>query len=236
MNVHIILPTRAMHEFLDRALLSLCNQTNPEDWRAVIVFDRTVPFRPERIRGDYRFETLFCAPEGENDRSRNAGRARNLGIEYVLARANDDDWVAFLDDDDTLAPDAVQKILEHAALPTKVGQPFDLFVLPGEHSFTLNYERFGYACDRRIVPAGEVGVNVAVNAGFLRSSGVRFPEIPLNEDTAFAIRAATKGRVGPAMKCEPLYYVRHAPPGTAWDWGSPWFSRAASSNKTKPTK
>jgi glycosyltransferase involved in cell wall biosynthesis len=215
MNVYIILPTRAMHEFLDRALLSLCNQTNPEDWRALIVFDRSVPFRPPRVRGDYRFETLFCQPRGERDTSRNAGRARNVGIEYILARAQDEDWVAFLDDDDALASDAVEKILEHAALPTKVGQPFDMFVLPGEHSFTLNYERFGYACDGRIVP-GDVGVNVAVNVGFLRKSGVRFPEIPLNEDTAFAIAAAAKGRVGPAMKCEPLYYIRHAPPGMEW--------------------
>ena len=81
---------------LERSLTSLKNQTNP-NWNAIVVFDG-VPTTFENTDNRIQFITINKKGNGY------AGYVRNEGIKYVKT-----EWVGFLDDDDTLTSDYVEK-------------------------------------------------------------------------------------------------------------------------------
>lgn len=98
-SVTFIIPTIG-RESLEKALQSLYNQTIT-DWKAIVVFDG---LEPNISTTDERVTITKCEKAGTSEvvngieKPNGAGNVRNFGIKMA-----DTEWIAFLDDDDTLA-------------------------------------------------------------------------------------------------------------------------------------
>jgi glycosyltransferase involved in cell wall biosynthesis len=82
---------------LQRAINSIKNQTS-DDWKAIIIFDGIEP--TISIDND-KFSVLKIEKRGVGGNG--AGNVRNHGMKFV-----ETEWIAFLDDDDTIASDYVE--------------------------------------------------------------------------------------------------------------------------------
>jgi len=97
--VTFIIPTIG-RESLEKALQSLYNQTIT-DWKAIVIFDG---LEPNITTNDERVTITKCEKAGTSEvvngieKPNGAGNVRNFGIKMA-----DTEWIAFLDDDDTLA-------------------------------------------------------------------------------------------------------------------------------------
>lgn len=89
-------------ETLHTTIESLLNQTCSE-WKAIVVFDGVEPCLRTT---DDRFTALQIQKE-ENRYENRSGYVRNYGIQFATT-----EWVAFVDDDDTLLSEYVERFLE----------------------------------------------------------------------------------------------------------------------------
>ena len=90
---------------LHATIKSLLNQTRSE-WNAIVVFDGV---EPSLQTTDDRFSILQIQKEQKKEKQyeNRAGYVRNYGIQFATT-----EWVAFVDDDDTLLSDYVERFLE----------------------------------------------------------------------------------------------------------------------------
>lgn len=100
--ITFIIPT-IKRPTLNRAIGSLLNQTDP-DWKAIVVFDGVPITRFEDKR-------ITCISIPKTGTLNHAANVRNKGIEMAKT-----DWVGFLDDDDTISPNYVEKFKEELKL------------------------------------------------------------------------------------------------------------------------
>ncbi|RKS80304.1 glycosyl transferase family 2 [Motilibacter peucedani] len=104
-TVGVVIPTYERVDETERAVRSVLEQTRPAD-QVVVVDDgsssATVEALEIRLAG---LATLVKAP-----RTALPGRSRNAGVAVL-----DTDWVAFLDSDDTWAPERLERQLQQAA-------------------------------------------------------------------------------------------------------------------------
>lgn len=101
MKFSIILPTFKRSEELARAAASVKAQTY-SDWELLIINDSPLD------ESYFTFSAAISDPRIRyfvNDRNRGVNFSRNFGLDHLSA---DSKWVIFLDDDDTLAPDALK--------------------------------------------------------------------------------------------------------------------------------
>jgi glycosyltransferase involved in cell wall biosynthesis len=84
---------------IDGALRSLQAQTNP-NWRALVIYDGSDANPTVK---DPRIDVIH------NQKKGSAGATRNSAIPKIQT-----EWVAFLDDDDALTPDYIEKLLQTA--------------------------------------------------------------------------------------------------------------------------
>jgi glycosyltransferase involved in cell wall biosynthesis len=89
---------------LGRTLASLQAQDIPR-WRAVVIFDGVSPVCPENAFGDSRIVFTWTPKIGSGN---HGARVRNVAFEKGLTWG---DWVAFVDDDDTVTPDYINRLL-----------------------------------------------------------------------------------------------------------------------------
>jgi len=137
---------------LSKTLESLINQTNP-NWKAIVIFDGISP-TIESLDSRIRFIESEKLGQGFNS----AGLVRNYGMQFV-----DTDWIAFVDDDDSVSNDYVailkKEILEYNAV--------DLIIFRMEYDGTfypkLESESFhsgdvgiSFACKTEIVKKGHL--------------------------------------------------------------------------------
>jgi glycosyltransferase involved in cell wall biosynthesis len=101
--VTFIIPTIG-RETLSKTLDSLINQTNSK-WKAIIVFDG-IPSNIEN--SDSRIRIIESQKLGEGHNS--AGLVRNYGINFA-----DTEWVAFVDDDDSLSHKYVETLINESS-------------------------------------------------------------------------------------------------------------------------
>jgi len=94
--ITFIIPTTGK-DTLKNSIESLENQTN-NDWKAIIIFDG---LKPNIEINNPKITVLDIEKKGVGGNG--AGNVRNHGMSHV-----DSEWIAFLDDDDTVAPDYVE--------------------------------------------------------------------------------------------------------------------------------
>jgi len=115
MKFIIITPTYKRPDNLLAAVQSVMDQSYG-DWRMIIVNDSPadIPYgqAEEKIKNDKRIAYI------KNIENRGANFARNQALDIAARDTTDDDWIVFLDDDDTLAKNALQTLVEtHATYP-----------------------------------------------------------------------------------------------------------------------
>ena len=91
-SVTFIIPTIGRNT-LQRSIDCLLEQTI-QTWKAIVIFDE---IEPTIESSDERIKIMTCEKKGVGKNG--AGNVRNYAIQYV-----DTEWIAFLDDDDTLNP------------------------------------------------------------------------------------------------------------------------------------
>lgn len=103
--ITIIVPTIARPSLV-HSIQSLLNQTNP-NWQAMVVFDGVEPIS---IPTDDRITVLRSHKLGMIKTPHCcAGHVRNYALDHVAT-----EWVGFLDDDDCLTPDYVEKFYKYS--------------------------------------------------------------------------------------------------------------------------
>jgi len=100
--VTFIIPTIG-RSTLSQTLNSLVNQKNP-NWKAIVIFDGVSP-NIENKHPRIRFIETPKLGQGHNS----AGLVRNYGITFA-----DTEWVAFLDDDDSVANNYINLFLSES--------------------------------------------------------------------------------------------------------------------------
>lgn len=171
---------------LATALASLASQTD-DDLSAVVVGDGV----------DVNLNDLgFWARGIRGERSGSAGLTRNQGLAWIVARSligsGRPEWVAFLDDDDTVGPQYVRWLRSAA----EAAPEMDVAI------FRMHDARWGVlpsVLDPKIAQ-GHVGISFAVRwrwiAGGARFISERDPNTPgkaVNEDIAFLQELAKNG-------------------------------------------
>ena len=95
-SVTFIIPTIGRNT-LQRSIDCLLEQTI-QTWKAIVIFDE---IEPTIESSDERIKIMTCEKKGVGKNG--AGNVRNYAIQYV-----DTEWIAFLDDDDTIANNYIE--------------------------------------------------------------------------------------------------------------------------------
>ena len=103
MLITFIIPSIG-RESLNQSLDSLLNLEDCS-WIAIILFDGIQNnITSNKILNSPQFIFLEIEKQGKEDIKNNAGKVRNIGINYIFQKQINTDFIAFLDDDDTLHP------------------------------------------------------------------------------------------------------------------------------------
>ncbi len=107
--ISVILPCYNVSRWIDRCLQSLLNQTiSVKELEIICVDDCSTDDTIEKIsRWENKYpEQIVLVKTNENKRQ---GGARNVGLRYATA-----EWIAFLDSDDWVEPDYMEKLYDKA--------------------------------------------------------------------------------------------------------------------------
>lgn len=176
-----------------RAIESVYAQTDP-DWLAVVCGSGFVP--------DLAIEARTYAVKGPVEGGK--ATARNMAMRHVHFAASthdvDTDWLAFLDDQDTVSDQYVARLRE-------IKEAADIVV------FRMNHPRIGIVPDLLFpsLVAGQIGPNFAVRRAFAHHFALEFrPRTHISE--AFFFRDAN--RCGARVLIHPsiCYFAEDARP------------------------
>jgi glycosyltransferase involved in cell wall biosynthesis len=153
--ITFIIPTIGK-DTLKNSIESLENQTD-NNWKAIVIFDGV---KPNIEINNPKIEVLDIEKKGVGGNG--AGKVRNHGMEKV-----DSEWIAFLDDDDTIAPDYVETFYKEIK----------------EHPYVdvVIFRIYRYNLEPNVVPfpesdnfhANEVGISFALKTEIFKS-GLKF--------------------------------------------------------------
>jgi glycosyltransferase involved in cell wall biosynthesis len=201
-SVTFIIPTLG-RPTLKRTIQSLQAQHNP-NWEAIIIFDGLTP---QPLTTDPRLRMIEIPKTG---RYNHAGEVRNQGMKYVTT-----EWMAFVDDDDTLTPDYVDRLLEEsqrkADLTTVIFRMYD----PELQQIVPEPHQQGFS-------SGHVGISYSIKTS-LYQDGFRFVPGPTED---FKLLEAIR-QAGQKMVLSPYitYWVRSSQKQATLDY-RPTYTRA----------
>jgi glycosyltransferase involved in cell wall biosynthesis len=155
--ITFIIPTIGRNT-LSKTLDCLIKQTNP-NWKAIVIFDG-ITSTIQNI--DPRIRVIESPKLGQNHNS--AGLVRNYGITFA-----DTEWVAFVDDDDSLSKNYVDILIKELSAYTLA----DIIIFrmegcPGCIIPTLSTETFYYC---------QVGISFAVKKKIFDEGHIFIPSI-----------------------------------------------------------
>jgi glycosyltransferase involved in cell wall biosynthesis len=158
--VTFIIPTTG-RPTLHPTIQSLIKQHNP-NWHAIVIFDGIAP---QPLTQDPRLTVLSISKTGQYN---HAGAVRNHGMQYVRTK-----WVAFLDDDDTISPDYIERLLEELSYQPdlqivifRMYHPASQLIVP--------------ATDKNDLSPGYVGISFSMRTS-LYQAGFRFKPGPIED-------------------------------------------------------
>ena len=149
---------------LKRTLYSIIGQTSRR-WNAIIIFDACIPTDIELLSllSDPRILWISIQRHGSTDYPIHsaAGNVRNIGMNLVCTP-----WIGFVDDDDTIAPQYIEKLLEEISItPTVQAISFRMLV---DNTIVPRL-------DCQCVTSGQMGISFAIQSSLLRD-GIIFKQ------------------------------------------------------------
>ena len=180
MTVSVIIPCFNQSAFLERALQSVQQQTLT-DWEAIVVddgsTDDSIVVAKKLAENDPRIHIL-CKQNG------GSGSARNMGLEQAQG-----EYIQFLDGDDTIAPDKLEKQVAAMRQQNADVSYTDFAVFDNNGSYPVCHRSISY---RRALIRWGVGSSVPIHAFLYKRSAVaelRFDEtIRQREDWFWALQ------------------------------------------------
>ena len=173
---------------LTRSINSLINQTN-QNWECIVVYDDVdgPTFDDPRIKTIKTNSKLGALSDGNHGVS---GIVRNVGIEMC-----DTEWIAFLDDDDTINKDYVKTLYEKY-------NEYDFVVW---RMIMTNQAIVPYTTEKNGFRFGHVGISFCYKNKF---DGLKFQSNRNGEDCDFVqeLEGLSKNYI---ITEEIFYYVRH---------------------------
>lgn len=158
-SVTFIIPTMGRSS-LAKAVNSLEKQVL-NNWKAIVVFDN-------------RYEVNFTPTSDkvmvmQADKGGHAGTIRNYAMDYVAT-----DWMAFLDDDDWVAPSYTQKLRGYL-----IARPeLDLVIFT--YKDVTNGNTIPHKNQKKIESC-KVGISFAVKTEFVRLNKIKFTEFAVED-------------------------------------------------------
>ncbi|MFJ4686701.1 glycosyltransferase family 2 protein [Streptomyces sp. NPDC088789] len=200
LKVSVIVPVYNTGKYIDECAPSLLGQSLPADEYEVIYVDDgstdDTPGRLEKLAGQHPNVRVHSQPN-----SGWPGAPRNLGIRHARG-----EYIQFVDHDDTLGPEALERLYEHA-------KRNDADVVLGKMSSTMVRPRriFRHTVDACTVDHDELMQSLTPHKMFRRAFveqyGLRFPEGPwFMEDQLFVTAAYLKAERISILADYPCYY------------------------------
>lgn len=181
--VSVVMPCYRCADTVQESVRSVKAQTLP-DWELIAVDDGSDDGTPDVLRalaeGEPRMRVLHQANGG-------VSRARNAGMDAAAGR-----WLCFLDADDYLAPDALERLLDQAGEADVVCGAY--IALRGETSETMRCAHGGRLEWMESLLRGDSALNPMwgklYRARLLREKRLRAPEgVAIGEDVLFNLDA-----------------------------------------------
>ena len=178
---------------LKRTIQSIIGQTSSR-WNAIIVFDACIPTDNELLLllSDPRFLWISIQRHGSTDYPIHsaAGNVRNVGINIVCTP-----WIGFVDDDDTIAPQYIEKILEEISItPDVQAISFRMIV----ENTIVPHINCSYITD------GQMGISFAIKSSLI-NDGIFFKQSD-SEDFHF-MKSIEHAKMKIVMSPYLIYYV-----------------------------
>ncbi|MBK3577371.1 glycosyltransferase family 2 protein, partial [Streptomyces sp. MBT65] len=199
-KVSVIVPVYNTGKYIDECAPSLLGQSLPADEYEVIYVDDgstdDTLSRLEKIAAEAPNVQVHTQPN-----SGWPGAPRNLGMKHAKG-----EYIQFVDHDDTLGPEALERLYEHA-------KRNDADVVLGKMSSTMVRPRrlFRHTVDACTIENDELTQSMSPHKmfrrAFIEEHGLRFPEGPwILEDLAFVSAAYLKAERISILADYPVYY------------------------------
>lgn len=200
LKVSVIVPVHNTGKYVDECAPSLLGQSLPADEYEVIYVDDgstdDTLARLEKLAAAHRHVHVHTQPN-----SGWPGAPRNLGMAHAKG-----EYVQFVDHDDMLGPEALERLYEHATRNRAD-------VVIGKMSSTMVRPRrlFRHTLDNCTIENDELMQSMSPHKMFRRAfveqHGLRFPEGPwIMEDLAFVTAAYLKAERISVLADYPCYY------------------------------
>jgi glycosyltransferase involved in cell wall biosynthesis len=195
MKVSVVVPVYNPGRYLDRCVASMLGQSlSSAEYEVIFVDDGSTDETPARLdelaRGDPRFRVVHIPNSGW------PGRPRNVGISEARG-----EYVQFLDQDDAMAPEALERLYEMGSrnradiVIGKMAGDFRSHAPAASHAIRgvphVLFRRNRDACTIEDAPLiDSLTPHKMFRTAFLREHGITFPEGKRRlEDQLFMIRA-----------------------------------------------
>ncbi|WP_405842832.1 glycosyltransferase family 2 protein [Streptomyces sp. NBC_01518] len=199
-KVSVIVPVYNTGKYVDECAPSLLGQSLPADeYEVIYVDDGSTDDTLSRLE-----KIAAGAPNVQVHTQPNSGwpgAPRNLGMRHAKG-----EYIQFVDHDDTLGPEALERLYEHA-------KRNDADVVLGKMSSTMVRPRrlFRHTVDACTIENDELTQSMSPHKmfrrAFLEENGLRFPEGPwILEDLAFVSAAYLKAERISILADYPVYY------------------------------
>ena len=199
-KVSVIVPVYNTGKYVDECAPSLLGQSLPaEEYEVIYVDDGSTDDTLSRLE-----KIAAGAPNVQVHTRPNSGwpgAPRNLGMQHAQG-----EYIQFVDHDDTLGPEALERLYEHA-------KRNDADVVLGKMSSTMVRPRrlFRHTVDACTIENDELTQSMSPHKMFRRAfveeHGLRFPEGPwILEDLAFVSAAYLKAERISILADYPVYY------------------------------
>ncbi|WP_282170110.1 glycosyltransferase family 2 protein [Ruegeria atlantica] len=217
----IIIPARNMERYVEETLQSVCRQTMTE-FEVLCIDDGSTDDTREILERFAMRDVRFTPVTG---RAKGVGAARNLGLSLALGK-----FVLFLDADDLLHPEALQRYSDVLATSDAVA------AIAGVQRINTVGQEMNGADNRLLVPSKDqlavlLRKNYVVNGGALamktdaaRQSGGYEEDLVYGEDWEFWCRVALIGGFA-VVEGPPLLYYRQVASGANFRARDPAFAR-----------
>lgn len=195
--ITFIIPTIG-RKSLNDSIKSLLEQTNTS-WNALIIFDG---IKCNINIDDNRIKILEIDKVGNSEKKNYAGYVRNIGIKHIIKNSelnNISEWFAFLDDDDYLSKDYIERLIEELNINNQI--EICIFRMKYENGYILPTKY-----DKSIIK-NKVGISFAIKKNVAQN--IIFKNNPF-EDYMF-LKEAEINKYKILISSYVTYFIRSQP-------------------------